>query len=100
MANNIEIYQKNTKRLTLTVGGLTCTGYTPYLSVKKNITDSSTVIFRAGTISDASTVIIDVTSTDTSLAKGFYVYDITLEKDSSIYTVVKDSFTILDGIKY
>src|SRR5574343_205507 len=99
MANKIEIYQRNTKTLTCLVSGLSITGYTPYLTVKRT-SDSSTMLSKTGSVLDASTAVFYLTSTDTSISFGNYVYDITVEKDSSIYTVVKDTFSILDGVRY
>ena len=75
-------------------------GYTPYLSVKANEADSSTVIFKAGTVQDPCTALFNLTTTDTSLAVGNYIYDINIELDSSAYTVRKNVFTILDGVKF
>lgn len=99
-ANKIEIYQNNNKTINCVVSGLAITGYTPYLSVKKKAIDASTVLSKTGVITDASTATFYLTPTDTSLASLDYVYDITIENDSSIYTVVKDTFTILEGVKY
>jgi len=99
MANSIEIYQNNTKRVTCIVSGLDVTGYNSYITVRKNISDAS-VMTNTGTVSDASTLIFNISSTDTSLNVGSYVYDITVQLDSSIYTLVKDTLSILNGVKY
>jgi len=99
MANNIEVYQNNSKTISCVVSGLSLTGYTPYLTVKKS-PSSTTLINNTGSISDPSTALFNLSSTDTSIASGEYMYDITVVADSSIYTVVKDSFTVLDGVKY
>ena len=99
MANKIEIYQNNNKTISCVVSGLDVTGYTPYFTAKENTTSTS-VISSTGTISDASTLLFNLSSTDTSVAAANYVYDITVEVDTSIYTVVKDMLIVLDGCRY
>lgn len=97
--NRIEVYQNNTKTINCTVSGLSLTGYTPNLTVKKN--KSETVYLgKEGIVTDPSTAIFYLTPADTSLSPGDYIYDITFTSDSSIYTVTKDAFIILDGVKY
>lgn len=97
--NKIRVYQNNNKTVICTVSGLDITGYTPYLTAKKN---NAAVISlsKTGVVSDASTATFYLSSTDTSIAAGDYIYDITLSADSSIYTVTKDALIILDGVKY
>lgn len=99
MSNKIEIYQNNTKIINCAISGLNITGYTPYLTVKKN-TSSSPVLSSIGAVKDPSTASFYLSSIDTSIASGDYIYDIVIAADASIYTVTKDSFTILDGVKY
>lgn len=106
MANKIEIFQNNTITVTCNVSGVNVTGFTPIFTVKKNISDTSTLIERIGTIVDPSTISFYITSSDTSLATFAYPYDITIEKaDSStgeltIHTIIKDIFEIKDGVRY
>jgi hypothetical protein len=76
------------------------TGYTPYLTVKRKTTDAETALQLTGWVSDSSTLIFDISSSDSSIAVGDYVYSIEVELDSSIYTVVRDKFTVVDGVKY
>lgn len=99
MINKIDVYQNNTKPFTC-ISPITATGYTPYFTVKKNISDSSTLISKTGSVTDPSTLFFCISSTDSSLAVGDYPYDITLENDASIFTIVKDIFTILEGVRY
>jgi hypothetical protein len=99
MDNKIEIYQRNTKTFTCT-SPIVATGYTPYLTVKRKMTDASTLVFVAGTVTDPSTIIFTVSSTDSSLNAGDYPYDITLEADPSVYTIVKDVFSVINGVRY
>ena len=98
--NRIEIYQKNCNTITLTVSGFDITGYTPYFTVKKKISSSTIDISSLGTVTDPSTAVFNLSSTDCSVDAGLYVYDATIEADNSIYTVVKDSLEILDGVRY
>lgn len=102
-SNKIEIFQHNSFTIDCSVYGINnITGYTPYLSVKKRTTDASTLLFKTGTVKDASgTVRFTGTGTDASLAFGDNIYDITIEQgDTSIFTIVKDIFAILDGCRY
>lgn len=97
--NKIEIYQNNTKTINCVVTGLSLTGYTPTLTVKSN-TLSTAVLSKTGVVQDPSTATFYISSTDSSLAVGDYVYDIVVSADASIYTVTKDAFIILDGVKF
>ena len=99
MANKLECYQNNTLTFTCSTP-IDATGFTPYLTVKKNISDPSALIEVIGEVSDSSTLFFTVPSTDTSLIAGDYPFDITLENDASIYTIVKDIFRIFDGVRY
>ena len=100
--NKIEIYQNNSKTIGCVVVGVSdVSGFIPYLTVKKKTTDTDTVLEKVGTIVDASgTLLFNLTSTDTSMNYGDYIYDVTIEKDATIYTVVKDKFVVIDGVRY
>lgn len=99
MSNKISVYQNNTFPFTCT-SPINATGYTPYFTVKRNISDPSTLIDLTGVVSDSSTLLFIGSSTDSSLAAGDYPYDVTIEKDASIYTLVKDVFEVLNGVRY
>jgi hypothetical protein len=102
MANNhIEVYEKNTKVIAVYVCGLPDLSlFTPYLTVKRKATDSSTLLTATGVISDPSTTFaFTLTPTDTSIAPGDYCFDITLDGSSGRYTIVKDTFSILNSVK-
>lgn len=99
MSNKILCYQNNTKPFTC-ISPINATGYTPYFTVKRNITDVSTLISKTGSVTDSSTLFFCVSSTDSSLTVGDYPYDITIENDASIYTIVKDIFSIIEGVRY
>ena len=98
--NNIEVYQNNTKSFWVTVSGLDVTGYTPYFTAKRSIADASALIELNGTVEDPSTLFFCIPSKDSSIAVADYPSDITVEKDSSIYTVTKCILRILDGVRY
>lgn len=100
--NKIEVYQNNTKTIACYIyGGLNLSTYTPYLTVKRKATDTATILTKTGTVTDPSTTVtFDLSTTDTSIAAGDYVYDITIEDGTNVHTVVKDVFTIIDGVKY
>lgn len=100
-ANKIDIYQNNTCTKYLQVDGLSLTGYDAYLTVKRNTSDTSYLLDVSLAVVDASTLLINISSTDVStLTSGEYIYDITAIKDNSIFTITKDIFAILDGVRY
>lgn len=101
-SNKIEVFQNNTKTVACYIyGGLDLTAYTPYLTVKRKTTDTATILSKTGTVTDASTTVtFDLSTTDTSIAFGDYVYDITIEDGTNIHTVVKDIFSVLDAVRY
>ena len=100
-ANKIEIYQRNPCTKYLQVEGLNLTGYDAYLTVKRNTSDTSYLLDVSLAVVDASTLLINISSTDVStLSSGEYIYDITAVKDNSIYTITKDIFTVLDAVRY
>jgi len=98
--NKVEVYQNNTKPFWVTVSELDVTGYTPYFTAKRSIADASALIELNGTVEDPSTLFFCISSTDSSVATGDYPYDITLEKDASIFTIVKDILSIINGVRY
>ena len=99
MPNKIECYQHNTKTFTCS-SPIDATGYTPYFTAKRSIADASALIELNGTVEDPSTLFFCISSTDSSVATGDYPYDITLEKDASIFTIVKDILSIINGVRY
>ena len=101
MDNRIEIFEKNTRNIVVYVNGFSdLTVYTPYLTVKKKPADTSTYISKVGIVSDpSSSYTFSLTTADTSIAIGDYVYDITLESPTDRFTILKDRLTILDSVK-
>jgi hypothetical protein len=99
--NKIEVYQQNTREIScLVIGVSDITGWIPYLTVKKN-TSGDIILSKTGVVSDASgTSLFSLTSTDTSILAGDYVYDVVIENGEIKYTVVKDRFSVLDGVRY
>lgn len=102
MNNKIEIFQHNTKSIACVVLGIAdVSGFTPYLTVKEKPNDVVNLISSVGVVTDASgSLAFTLSATDTSIIAGDYVYDITIENSPLIYTVVKDRFSVLDGVKY
>jgi len=102
MNNLIELYQQDTQTIAVYVGGISdLTLYDSWLTVKNKTTDTSTYLQKSGVVSDPSTTIVfNLTGVDTSLKTGDYVYDIVLESSTLGYhTIVKDRFSILDGVR-
>ena len=101
MNNHIEIYQKNTKTIAVYVVGLSNLNlYTSYLTVKRKATDASALLSKTGIVSDPSTTYtFNLTTTDTSIAPGDFCYDITLDGTTGTHTVIRDRFSILEGVK-
>jgi len=99
MPNKIVCYQNNTLPFTCR-SPINATGYTPYFTAKKNTSDASALISKTGTVTDSSTLFFCISSIDSSLVVGDYPYDITIERDASIFTIVKDIFSIVDGVRY
>ena len=105
--NRIECFQQNSRGIGVVINNPgvvdgSFEDYIPYLTVKTKAPDSSTVLSSVGTIDSSTTAIFNLTPTDTSLAAMDYVYDITIEEPSigAKYTIVKDRFSILDGVRY
>jgi len=100
-SNRIQVYQNNVGVIGCIVSGLTdITGYDSVLTVKKKAADTVPLMSLAGTVIDPCTLQFNVTAEDSSLYPGDYIYDINLNLEASIYTVTKDVFTIIDGVKY
>jgi hypothetical protein len=102
MNNKIELFQHNTKSIACVVIGVAdVSGFIPYLTVKRKATDDAPVLSNTGVVTDASgSLAFTLSATDTSISPGDYVYDVTIEKTPNVYTIIKDRFTILDGVKY
>ena len=99
MDNTIRIYQKNTKTLAVLVQGLSdLTNYIPFLSVKNNPGDVSTILFKSGIVSDpSSTFTITLNTIDTSLICKDYTYDITICGNGNVITIVRDKMSVMEN---
>lgn len=102
MNNRIEIFQNNSKTIGCYItGGLNLSEFTPYLTVKRKASDAEVILQKIGLVSDPSTTVtFELATADTSIAAGDYVYDVVIESSTQIYTVVKDRFSVLDGVKW
>ena len=101
MRNHIEIFEKNTQVIAVWVSGISdLSQFTPYLTVKRKASDTTTLLSKTGLVSDpSSTLTFTLVPADTSIAPGDYCYDITLDGSSGRYTIVKDTFSILNSVK-
>lgn len=89
-------YKENDETITLTFAGENLTGATVYFTAKtaydNSITDSTAVILKDVTSHSDPTngrTVITLTSTDTNIPAGEYVYDIKLKKASNVQMTVK-----------
>jgi len=102
MSNTIKVYQNNTKSIICYVSSsLTLTGYLPYFSVKKYVTDTSMSLSSTGSLSltnGSYTGSYSLTPTDTAMAVGTYTYEISVESGSARYTILRDDFIIRDSV--
>lgn len=102
MSNRIEIYQGNTTTLACHVtGNVDLSRFTSYLTVKRKASDVEPVLSMVGFVPDpsGSTVQFPLSSVDTSFGPGSYVYDVVIDASTEVYTLVKDAFVILDGVR-
>ena len=104
--NRLKCYQGNSKTIFCSVydssnNTMDLTGYTGTFYLQSMLPDSSIVITKVGSQdSSALSLTFELTPTDTSLAAGDFIYSIDISSNTKYITVVKDKFTILDGIKY
>lgn len=106
-SNRIECFQNNTKNIACVICSVEnidgdFSDYNPYFTVKVKAPSSDVVISSLGTVDSSTTCVFNLTPADTSLAAKDYVYDIVLEDPSTgrVYTIVKDKFSVLDGVRY
>ena len=100
MANEISIYQNNSKTVIATISGLaSLTGYTSVLTVKKQLSDTGATFTSNGTI-NGLTITFNLTPTNTNITPDNYHYDITLSNGVKNYTAIQSVMIILDSVKY
>ena len=108
MSNQIEIYKNNSKILYVNVtntGGtmVSCTGYTPTLSVKSKVDDSGYTFSLTGTTgsTSGSTLTFNIPSGSTCLVSGQYWYDINLtDNNGDVITILFDKLKIMENVLY
>lgn len=74
-------------------------GWTPYLTVKKNRNDASTLLSMTGLVLDASGTLFFPQVDVSGWIPATNLYDIVIEKDPYRLTIVSDNFRILDGVR-
>ena len=106
--NKIEIYQGNSDTIFLSVLDssslqMDLSNYAGQLTVKKKKNDGvPTLSYNNATVNiSEGTMTFEILSSDTSIASGGYLYDITISDASNAlyYTVTQDRFVILDGVR-
>lgn len=108
MASNLlNIYRKTSKTVIVDVkdsdgNPFNCFGYTPFLTVKKYSTDTTYLINETGTLSGDtnSTLVFNLTFTETDLTEGEYWYDVFIENLNEKIAVIYDKFKILQDTRY
>jgi hypothetical protein len=98
----LEIFKNNNIYFDVSIYGINdVSGFIPYYTIKKSISDSSPTFTSIGFIKDPSgTARFNILCGDTSITPGVYVTDVTLEKDGSIFTIIKDTLEIKQGVRY
>ena len=106
--NKEEIPQGNSRQIFCAVYDssdnlMNLTGYaaTFYAAKDKILSDGTVLINRPSTSIDASNgaIIFDLTTTDTSLASGNYLYEIIIDNSANRYSVIQDRLSITDSLK-
>lgn len=101
MANFIEVYRKNSLTINCTVSGLDdLEGFVAKLMVKKKLsdTDENKLFELTGTIVDLL-ITFEATAINNTQIPGVYYYEIYLSDDTLIYSVVKDTYTIIEVVR-
>jgi len=100
-ANKITTYQQNTKTIQVDVSGNTLAnlvGFTPYLTVKIE-KDGAVIIENTGSV-DGLQITFTVPYADNSIAADDYIYDVMIESSTAKYTLLQDSYVVVDSVKY
>lgn len=101
MANNIEIFQGNTKTIVCAVTGLgSLAGYTATLTVKKEPRDTGTPLISVTGSINALNITFVTSATNNTLPAGKYVYEVTITDGVNVYTVTQDVYEIVESAKY
>lgn len=98
--NLVEAFQANTKTVTCEVTGLAnLDGYTATLTVKKDTDSSTTNVSETGSINGLDITFV-VSASDNDISPGDYIYDITVTNGTNVYTLVQDTYRIVDSVKF
>jgi hypothetical protein len=102
MLNELDIFRGNSKTVKVSVldedVAYNLTGYTAKLSVKKTLTDSSSLIELTGVIDTPldGVIAFEFTPDISNLTPGKYYYDIEIRNaDPKVYTIVESILNIL-----
>lgn len=100
MANEITLYQNNSKTIIATISGLdTLEGYTPVLTAKDAIASTGNTFQITGE-TDSLTVTFEVLPAHTSGITGTYNYDVTLSNGINNYTAIQSKIIIKDSVRW
>jgi hypothetical protein len=89
MSYFFNIFKNNTVSFDVSIYGISdVSGYIPYFTAKVKNSDSSALIENIGWIKDPSGAArFFIPSSDTSINATGFSWDVTIEKDSSIFTI-------------
>jgi len=106
MDNDVVMYKGNSDTVAVVMSGLGAySGYTPYFTMRKTINDTEKIIEKEGTISD-DTATFNFVPEDTDINPRQYVFDVTIEDGTNVYTIeIEDGrilgvLEIVDTIRY
>ena len=99
MANEIELYKKNSKTVLATITGLdSLSDYVPVLTVKDKFGDADLISVTGTT--EGLTLTFEFTPTQTDLDADNYKFDVTLSNGVKNYTTIQSTITVLDSVKW
>lgn len=99
-SNYLEIKQNNNYTLTATIEGITnMSGYTSIFTAKNTIDDSTALFSVTGQTTNTSAT-FNLLPIHTNQPQGYGHYDITLLKNSIIYTPIISTYQIINTVKY
>lgn len=103
--NKISVYRGDSADINVSVqdsnkNTFDLTGFSAVLTVKKKATDETIQIQSTGTIDEPTSgnIVFSISSTETDILVGMYVYDIQIASSTKVYTVVKDRFEIKQDV--
>jgi hypothetical protein len=100
MADFLLTIPEHTSNIINGTSSINISGYTVYLTAKKDFADSIPIMNKTGVVIDSSNYIFVISSSESSLGYGRYVADVIAEKDSSIFRLAKGVIVIERGIRY